>query len=158
LFNADVANEWAAKVGALYTFPTKTTVGGIFEWMRREVPAFLQFQNERSRNGSWVFVSQQLTDADSVHFGCAHAFRAPCDRGQHHSAILEGPTDLGCTDNTGTVVLGGCTAMFAPNKSQADMVTAAYKHLFSPNLTWYVDVAATFNGPSAHFDLGAGGR
>jgi hypothetical protein len=30
--------------------------------------------------------------------------------------------------------------------------------LISPNLTWYVDVAATFNGPSAHYDLGAGGR
>jgi hypothetical protein len=23
---------------------------------------------------------------------------------------------------------------------------------------WYADAAATFNGPSAHFDLGAGGR
>jgi hypothetical protein len=38
------------------------------------------------------------------------------------------------------------------------MVTAAYKHQFSKNLTWYTDIAATFNGPSAHFDLGAGGR
>jgi hypothetical protein len=38
------------------------------------------------------------------------------------------------------------------------MVTAAYKHQFSKNLTWYTDIAATFNGPSAHYDLGAGGR
>jgi predicted porin len=157
LFNANVANEWAAKVGALYTFPTKTTVGGIFEWMRRDVPAFLQFQNERSRNGSWVFVSQQLTDADSVHFGWAHAFRANGDPGQHNSATLAGPTDPACTDQFGTPI-GGCPSAFGPNQNQADMVTAAYKHLFSPNLTWYVNAAATFNGPSAHFDLGAGGR
>jgi len=38
------------------------------------------------------------------------------------------------------------------------MVTASYKHKFSENLTWYTAVAATFNGPSAHYDLGAGGR
>ena len=50
------------------------------------------------------------------------------------------------------------TTAFATNQNQADMVTAAYKHQFSKNLTWYMDVAATFNGPSAHFDLGAGGR
>jgi len=156
LFNGDVANEWAAKVGALYTFPTKTTIGGIFEWMRRDVPAILQFQNERSRNGSWVFVSQQLTDVDSVHFGWAHAFRTPGDPGQHNSGILTGAT-ITCTDQFGTAI-PTCTGAFAPNRNQADMVTAAYKHLFSPNLTWYVDVAATFNGPSAHYDLGAGGR
>ena len=28
------------------------------------------------------------------------------------------------------------------------MVTVAYKHMFSKNLTWYTDVAATFNGPT----------
>ena len=38
------------------------------------------------------------------------------------------------------------------------MVTVDYKHIFSKNLTWYTDIAATFNGPSAHYDLGAGGR
>jgi hypothetical protein len=38
------------------------------------------------------------------------------------------------------------------------MLTAAYKHKYSENLTWYTAVAATFNGPSAHYDLGAGGR
>jgi len=143
-FNADIGNEWAAKIGALYTFETKTTIGGIFEWMRRDIPAFLAFQNERSRNGTWLFVSQQLTDADSIHFGWAHAFRAQGDPGQHNDATLPFPDASGLA--------------FAPNQNQADMVTAAYKHQFSPNLQWYVDAAATFNGPSAHFDLGAGGR
>ena len=35
---------------------------------------------------------------------------------------------------------------------------AAWKHKFSDNLLWYTNVAATFNGADAHYDLGAGGR
>jgi hypothetical protein len=50
------------------------------------------------------------------------------------------------------------TGAFAHNDNQADMITASYKRKLSENLTWYSAVAATFNGPSAHFDLGAGGR
>ena len=46
--NADVADEDAFKVAALYTFATKTTVGGIFEMMHRYVNPPLAFQNERS--------------------------------------------------------------------------------------------------------------
>ena len=38
------------------------------------------------------------------------------------------------------------------------MVTANYKHKFGSNLTWYTAVAATINGPAAHYDLGAGGH
>ena len=37
-------------------------------------------------------------------------------------------------------------------------MTAEWKHKFSENLIWYSVVAATFNGPDAHYDLGAGGR
>ena len=139
----DVADEWAVKVGALYKFDTGTTVGAIVEYMKREVPAILAFQNERTRWGTWVFVSQQLTPVDSVHFGWAHAFRTPGDP---------------CQANDCTVPVAGEGVNVATNQNQADMVTAAYKHQFSKNLTWYTNIAATFNGPSAHFDLGAGGR
>jgi hypothetical protein len=38
------------------------------------------------------------------------------------------------------------------------MITSTYKHKFGPNLTWYTAVAVTLNGPSAHYDLGAGGH
>jgi hypothetical protein len=153
LCNADVADEDAFKVAALYTFPTKTTVGGIFEIMHRYVPQFLQFQNERTRNGSWVFVTQELTPADSVSFGWAHAFRTPGDIGQHNSAV--------CTTVTGVcgfVLPSDGQGVFAPGDNQADMITANYKHKFGPNLTWYTAVAATLNGPVAHYDLGAGGH
>jgi predicted porin len=140
----NVADEDAAKIGALYKFEsTGTTVGAIVEHMTRYVPGDLAFQNERTRWGTWLFLSQQLTPVDSVHFGWAHAFRAQGDPGQHNDCTLTAPGGGGC---------------FATNENQADMVTAAYKHMFSKNLTWYMDIAATFNGPSAHFDLGAGGR
>ncbi len=158
LYNQDVANEWAAKFGALYKFPTRTTIGGIFEVMRRTVPADLQFQNERSRNSSWVFASQDITDIDSVHFGWAHAFRANGDPGQHNSAT-QAPaslTDLCISSGPGATV--ACQGFFAPNQNAANMYTAAWKRKLSDNLTWYIDVAATVNGPSSHFDLGAGGH
>jgi len=140
----DVADEDAAKIGVLYKFEsTGTTVGGIVEHMNRYVPTILTFQNERTRWGTWAFLSQQLTPNDSVHFGWAHAFRTPGDPCQANDCILQ---------------IDGGNGVFAQNHNQADMVTAAYKHQFSKNLTWYTDIAATFNGPSAHYDLGAGGR
>ena len=56
----DVANEWAAKAGIMYQFATKTTVGAVVEYMHRDVPADLAFQNERTRWGTWLVVSQEL--------------------------------------------------------------------------------------------------
>jgi predicted porin len=147
LYNADVADEDAAKIGIQLTLPTKTTVSGIFESMHRYVPAALAFQNERQRNGTWLAISQDLTPKDNIAFGWAHAFRAQGDPGQHNDATL----------TTGDVGAAGPTA-FAPNQNQADMLTAAYKHTIKPGLMWYIDYAATINGPSAHYDLGAGGR
>src|SRR5262249_12231627 len=64
----DVAEEDAAKSGAMYKFGTGTTVGAIVEHMTRYVPSDLDFQNERTRWGTWVFLSQQLTPVDSIHF------------------------------------------------------------------------------------------
>jgi hypothetical protein len=116
--------------------------------LHRYVPADLDFQNERTRYGTWLVVSQDLSPMDSLHFGWAHAFKTPGDPGQHNSGTLTTGDCAGA---------GGCTS-YAPNNNQADMLTAAYKHKYSDNLTWYTTVAATFNGPSAHYDLGAGGR
>jgi predicted porin len=143
LFFQDVGDEDAFKVAALYTFSTKTTVGGIFESMHRYLPADLQFQNERQRNDTWFFVTQELTPVDSASFGWAHAFKAVGDPGQHNDLTL--------------VTLDG-NATYASNDNNADMLTANYKHKFSSNLTWYTAVASTINGYSAHYDLGAGGH
>src|SRR5665811_645364 len=138
----DTANEDAMKLGIMYTFPTKTTVGVIGERLHRYTPADLDFQNERTRYGTWLVVSQELSPMDSLHFGWAHAFRSPGNPGQHNDSTL-------VTDNG---------AAYGPTENQSDMLTAAYKHKYTENLTWYATVAATFNGPDAHYDLGAGGR
>jgi predicted porin len=142
LCNEDTANEDAAKIAAMYKFSTGTTVGGIVERLHRYVPADLDFQNERSRWGTWLVVDQQLSPADSVHFGWGHAFRSPGNPGQHNDSTL----------------MTADGASYGPTENQADMITAAYKHKYTENLTWYTAVAATFNGPDAHYDLGAGGH
>jgi predicted porin/outer membrane murein-binding lipoprotein Lpp len=138
----DTANEDAMKIGIMYTFPTKTTIGVIGERMHRYVPADIDFQNERSRYGTWLVASQELSPTDSLHFGWAHAFQSPGNPGQHNDTTL--------------VTANG--AVFGPTQNQADMLTAAWKHKDSDNLTWYTNAAVTFNGPDAHYDLGAGGR
>jgi predicted porin len=138
----DVANEDAAKVGVMYKFETHTTVGAIFERLHRYVPADLMFQNERTRNGSWLVVSQDLNPVDSLHFGWGHAFKSPGNPGQHNDSTLVTPDG----------------ASFGPNQNQADLLTVAYKHKITPDLVWYTALAATINGPDAHYDLGAGGR
>jgi len=92
LYSQDVGDETAWKIGALYNFTqTGTTIGAIFEDMHRYVNADLEFQDERTRNGTWVFLSQQLTNADSVHFGWAHAFKTPGDPGQHNDVTVLTP-------------------------------------------------------------------
>lgn len=141
-FNQDVADEWAAKVGALYNFATGTTIGGIVEYLHRDVPADLQWQDERTRFGTWAFISQQVTPVDSVHFGWAHAFHTPGDPGQHNDATLLTPDGGGA---------------FAPNDNQADLLSAMWRHTIMPGLDWYNVVAVIFNGPSAHYALGAQG-
>jgi predicted porin len=144
----DVADEDAGKIGMIYTFPSKTTVGGIFEILHRYVPADLQFQNERQRLGTWLVASQKLGHNYSAHFGWAHAFRTPGDPGQHN--------------DSGVVPPGGDPATDATAGSHADntanLFTFAVKNQLSKNLTAYVDWALTANGPAAHYDLGAGGR
>ena len=144
----NVADEDAGKVGVLYAFPSKTTVGAIFETMHRYVAEDLQFQNERQRLGSWLVMSQQLTKSKSLHLGWAHAFRAPGDPGQHNDSFAVPPNGDPATDS----VAG------AHVNNQANMFTVAFKNQLSKNLMAYFDWALTSNGPAAHYDLGAGGR
>ena len=130
----DIADETAFKVGAQYAFPFGLTVNGIWEQLKRNLPAVLQFQNERQRNGTWFAVSQDIGGSDTVSVGWAHAGATPGDPGgQHNYNPLAGP-------------------------DTADMYTAAWKHHFDKQLYWYVDWALTLNHGNAHYDIGAGGR
>jgi predicted porin len=130
----DVAQENAWRLGAQYIFPTKTTVGFVYERFRRNVPQYLQYQNERQRSGTWLMLSQVLTEKDVVSLGWAHAGSTPGDPGQHNTPTQANP------DN------------------QANMYTALWKHAIDPSVSVYANYAITVNHTDAHYDLGAGGR
>lgn len=130
----DIADESAFKAGVQYTFDFGLAVSGIYEYLKRNLPADLQFQNERQRNGLWFALSQDFTAKDNFSIGWAHAGATPGDPGGQHNY---NPTNR---DDT------------------ANMYTAAWKHHFDKNLTWYLDAADTINKGNAHYDLGAGGR
>jgi predicted porin len=130
----DVADESAFKVGVQYTFDFGLAVNGIYEYMKRNVPASMEWQNERQRNGLWFALSQDFSPRDNVSIGWAHAGATPGDPGGQHNY---NPASV---DDT------------------ADMYTIAWKHRFDKNLYWYLDAADTVNHGNAHYDIGAGGR
>jgi hypothetical protein len=133
-FASDVANESAFKTGIQYTFDFGLSVSTIYEYLKRFVPADLEFQNERTRDGWWFALTQDLGPTDNVSLGYAHAGATPGDpAGQHNY----NPT---ITDD------------------RADMYTAAWKHRFDKHFYAYVDWAETVNHGNSHYDLGAGGR
>jgi predicted porin len=133
-YTIDIANESAFKVGAQYTFGFGLAVSGIYEYLKRDLPASMQFQNERQRNGLWFALSEDFSPKDNVSVGWAHAGRSPGDPGGQHNYD---PTN---------------------HNNYANMYTIAWKHHFDKALYWYVDAADTVNGTNAHYDLGAGGR
>jgi predicted porin len=141
----DVADERAWKIGAQYKLPTRTTLSAIWENLKRSVPGYLKPQDERTRTGFWLALSQDLTDADSLHFGWAHANRTPGDIGQHNPPASATPDPF----------LG---FGFPNADNRADMFTVALKHNIERSLTVYANYAATINKAFAHYDLGAGGR
>jgi len=130
----DVGNETAWKVALQYAFPTKTTIGGIYEKFHRSIPGYLEYQNERQRWGTWLVLTQALTEKDVVAAGWAHASATPGDPGQHNTP--GGPD---------------------PNNA-ANMYTVNWKHALDSSVTLYADWAMTVNHTDAHYDLGAGGH
>jgi hypothetical protein len=133
-FATDVVNESAFKVGLEYTLDFGLSFGTIYEYLKRFVPADLEWQNERQRDGWWFFATQDIGLADNVSIGYAHAGRTPGDpAGQHNYDPIAGP-------------------------DTADMYTAAWKHRFDKHFYAYLDWADTLNHGNSHYDLGAGGR
>jgi len=132
----DVADEWAMKFGGQYTFDFGLTISYLYEDMHRDVPAVMEFQNERQRTGDWVALQQSLFGGRDVFaVGWAHAGASVGDPGGQHNF---NPGGIG--DN------------------QANMYTAQWWHKLDKQLTMYFDVADTANDGNAHYDIGAGGH
>jgi hypothetical protein len=100
--------------------------------MTRHVPAGIQFQNERQRNGFWFAVTQKIGAQDDLNFGWARAGKTPGDPGGQHNFDS------------------------ANNDNSANMLTLAWKHNFDRQLMAYLNFAETWNRGNAHYDLGAG--
>jgi hypothetical protein len=133
-FSTDVYNEAAWKTGIQYTFDFGLSVSTIYEYLRRYVPPEMEFQNERTRDGWWFALSQNVGALDNVSIGYAHAGATPGDpAGQHNYSPIA-------------------------VRDYADMYTAAWKHHFDKHFYAYFDVAETVNHGNSHYDLGAGGR
>jgi predicted porin len=151
IYNADVADEDAGKVGIQYGFfKRKTVVSAIFEDMHRYMPGYMQFQNERQRLGSWLAATQAIGTSDSLSIGWARAYRTPGDPGQHNTSTASALYANVSVDGDGA---GGRGA-----NNEASLYTAAYRHRIGEGLELYADWAETLNDPYAHYDLGAGGR
>jgi len=133
-YTTDVGPETAAKVGAQYIFDFGLSVAGIYENLHRSIPSYLEFQNERNRNGYWLTATQEMGEAFEVSAGWAHAGSTTGDPGGQHQY----------------------NPFFPANK--ADMYTLAFKQKIDKQMFWYLDWAVTVNHGNAHYDLGAGGR
>jgi predicted porin len=132
----DTADEWAYKFGGQYAFEFGLTVSYMYESLHRDVPYYMQWQNERQRNGDWVALEYDLNGGrDRIAAGWAHAGASVGDPGGQHNY---NPNGIG--DN------------------QANMYTIAWWHKLDKQLTWYLDAADTANDGNAHFDMGAGGH
>jgi predicted porin len=133
-YTTDIGPETAAKVGAQYTFDFGFSFAGIWEHLKREIPAYLQFQNERSRMGYWLTATQTLGESMEVSAGWAHAGQTPGDPGGQHNYNPFAVAD------------------------KADMYTVSFKQKIDKQMFWYFNWATTVNHGNAHYDLGAGGR
>ena len=131
----DVADEQAMKYGVQYGFGRGTTVSAIYENFKRYVPARLQYQNERQRDGYWLALSQALSADNTFNIGWAHANATPGDAPQHNTPAAGANPD-----------------------NAANMYTAMIRHTLDKHFSLYAGYAMTLNHPAAHYDLGAGGR
>jgi predicted porin len=131
----DVVDEWAMKFGGEYAFDWGLTLAYAYEDLHRNLPAFMEWQNERQRTGDWLAAEYTFADgADRIAAGWAHAGATVGDPGGQHNYM---PAGIG--DN------------------QANVVSLSYWHKFDKQTTAYVEFADTMNDGNAHYDLGAGG-
>ncbi len=72
----DIRDEWGAKAGIQYRFPTLTTINAIYEHLVRKAP--VGDFNERSHNAYWLALTQKFGKED-LNLGWAHANKTPGD-------------------------------------------------------------------------------
>lgn len=133
-----IRDESAVKIGVQYTI-ADTTVDFEFERMMRD--AITSALDERTRNGTWIAVTQKLTANDDLNFGWAHAFATP------------GQPDGGVQDANGVAAVPG------KSSNGANLLTIGLKHRFlDKRTTTYITYSHLANEHWGHYSLGAGGH
>jgi predicted porin len=131
----DVVDEWAMKFGGQYTFDFGLTVSYIYEDLHRDLPADMEWQNERQRTGDWLAFDYSFPNgSDRIAVGWAHAGATVGDPGGQHNYMPAGVGD-----------------------NQANVYSFSYWHKFDKQFSGYFEFADTMNDGNAHYDLGAGG-
>lgn len=136
-----VRDESAFKIGAQYAFTDQTTVNAIWEKLKRN--AITASEDERSRSGTWLALTQKLTEKDALNFGWAHAFKTP---GQPSGSPPTMAAGVGGAVPTGSV------------DNSANMYSMGYKHWFDKKTTGYLVYSQLNNAPYAHYALGVSGH
>lgn len=134
-YTTSIGNEWAFKAGLQYKFDFKLTLSGLWEKTKRDIPDYLAYQNERTRDSAfWAAATQEFGKNDTISLGFGHAGKTPGDPGGQHNYNPFAPADT------------------------ANLYTVAFRHKLDKAITLYADYADTVNHGNVHYDLGAGGR
>lgn len=137
-----IANEYAYKLGAQYAFTENTTVSFIAEKMQRS--AITSAFDERSRNGTWLALTQKITENDDLNFGWAHAGKTPGEP-------LSTPGNM-----QGQTLAPGATSGV---DDSANQYSIGWKHYLDHKRASVYAVATELkNAPWGHYALGVSGH
>jgi predicted porin len=150
-----VHNEWAAKVGGGYRFNDglgDVQLNAYYEWLRREVTAVERPFNERSRDGVYATVTQNIGKW-GLSFAYTHAFNAQGNPG----CLSFNNINAGVACGTpATVPVGQYQAnLFS---SAVDQYSIGARYHFNKWASWYVVATQLSQGPGSHYCLGASGH
>jgi predicted porin len=158
-----VHNEWAAKVGGGYRFNDglgDVQLNAYYEWLRRDVSAAERPFNERSRDGVYATVTQNVGKWD-LSFAYAHAFNA---QGNPTCLSFNTPSaGVACT-SPGAIVqrdpATGLLSQFQANRfgSSVDQYSVGARYHFNKWASWYIVATQLSQGPGSHYCLGASGH
>jgi predicted porin len=141
-----VHNEWAAKVGGGYRFDDPwgaLQLYAYYEWLRRDVTAAEQPFNERSRDGVFASVTQNVGQW-ALSFSYAHAFKTPGN-----------PAMLSEND---PVTAGAATVQGNLFDDSASQYAIGARYRFNNWASWYLVASELVQGKGAHYCLGASGH
>ena len=151
-----VHNEWAAKVGGGYRVNDglgDLQLNAYYEWIRREVAAFEQPFNERSRDGVFASATQMIGQW-AISGSYAHAFKTP---GNPACLSLNNVNaGMACAAPGLFVQVGQYQANQFDDSASQYAVGARY--YFNNWASWYVVGSVLTQGPGAHYCLGASGH